>query len=178
MFTSILEVNLRCYSLAPGPILSYDFIPPPPIFFPPHLDPIANSFQREVDRHSTINHGENLPEAEAEEVETDIEAPRNTSRNSNSHNNIDYRKVKWLKNNLESKRDQNGSIPRRTRGIQTVTTEVAIEGCESRKGMSRCDFFLLTSTPSQLTQCTLLTTIALRRYHIKETILGELLKYF
>ena len=36
---------------------------------------------------------------------------------------------------LEAKRDQNGPILKRTWGLQTVTSEHLVKGCESRKRM-------------------------------------------
>ena len=68
-----------------------------------------------------------MPEVEAEEVETIINALKNTSCN------VDCPGVRWMENDSETKRDQMGSIPKRTWGLQTITGEILIKGCESGK---------------------------------------------
>ena len=55
-----------------------------------------------------------------------------------------------MENNTEAKRDQNGAIPKRSWGLQTITGEVWVKGSESRKRISRLDFFLLMLFPSKL----------------------------
>ena len=75
----------------------------------------------------------NLLEVEAEEVTITIEDSKNTSRNPNIRNNVDYRGVRWMDNNSEPKMDQNGLIPTKRWGIQTVTGEVLIKGYKSGK---------------------------------------------
>ena len=81
----------------------------------------------------TTTNDENLPDVEAEEVDTIIEGLRNTSYNLNIYNDVDYRGVSWMENNSEAKMDQNGPIPTQRWGIQTITGKVLIQGCNSGK---------------------------------------------
>ena len=146
----------------------------------PNLDvaPGASQIEKGPDLILTIRNDNNLEEVETELVETIIEPPRNPPRNLNSRNDVDRHGVIWMTNNTEAKRDQNSPIQKKAWGLQTVTGEVLVKDSESGKRMSRLDFFLLMSPPSQLTQCTLLSNIAFRKNHIKETATGEVLKYF
>ena len=126
-------MNLRSCLLTPGPVLSSDFTHPS--IFLPRSDPISNSFRRkkDIDFILTTTNDKNLLEVEAEEVTITIEDSKNTSRNPNIRNNVDYRGVRWMDNNSEPKMDQNGLIPTKRWGIQTVTGEVLIKGYKSGK---------------------------------------------
>lgn len=118
-------MNLRSCLLTPGPVLSSDFTHPS----------IFNSFRRkkDIDFILTTTNDKNLLEVEAEEVTITIEDSKNTSRNPNIRNNVDYRGVRWMDNNSEPKMDQNDLIPTKRWGIQTVTGEVLIKGYKSGK---------------------------------------------
>ena len=176
--SKISKVNLRSCKLAPGPVLSPSFIHPPTVS--PNLDvaPGTSQIEKDPDLILTTRNDDNLREVEAELVEPMIEPTRNPPRNPNSRNDVDCHGVRWMANNTEAKRDQNGHIQKKTWGLQTITGEVLVKGSESGKRMSRLDFFLLMFPPSQLTQCTLLTNIAFRKNKIKEATTGEVLKYF
>ena len=173
--SKLSKVNLRSYSLALGPVLTSDFIYPHVV--PPYVDTAYNSYGREMVANFilTTTNDENLQEVEAEEVKTTIETPRNTTHNPNIRNDIDCHGVRWMENNSEAKEDQNCPIPKGTWGLQTITGEDLVKGCEFGKRMSRLNFFLLMFHSVELTQCTLLTNIALRRDHINETTPGEVL---
>ena len=51
-----------------------------------------------------------------------------------------------MEKNLEAKRDQNGPIPKKNWGFQTVIGEILVKSCESGKRMSRLDFFTNVSS--------------------------------
>ena len=106
----ISKVKLRSYLLALGPILSLSSINPPVVS--PNLNLTPNLSRIEVDDNFTFatRNDKNLLEFEAEEVDTIFKGPRNTSRNPNSRCDIDCYGVRWMVNNLDTKRDQNGSI--------------------------------------------------------------------
>ena len=78
-----------------------------------------------------------------------------------------------MENISETDRDQNGPINKKNWGLQTVTGEILVKGCEYGKRMSRLYFFLLMFLLSQLTRCTSLTNIELRRDKLKEATTGE-----
>ena len=159
----LFKVNLRSCSLAPGPILSPSFIHPP--VMSPNLDVVPNSSRIEVYDNFTLTtrNDKNLMEVDSEEVGTIFDSPRNISRNPNSRNDVDGHGVRWMENNSDAKRGQNDPILTRRWGIWTITGEVLTKEYDSGKRMLRLEFFLLMFPPSQLTQCTLLTNIALRR---------------
>ena len=83
-----------------------------------------------------------------------------------------------MENNSDAKRNENGPILTRRWGIHTITGEALTKVYEPGKRMLRLDFVLLLFSPSQLTQCTLLTNIMLRRQRMKEATTGEILNFF
>ena len=135
----------------------------------------SNSSQIEVGPNIILitRNDDNLQEVEAEKVETTTEGPRNTARNPNNRNDIDCHWVRFMENISEAYRDQNGPINKKNWGLQTVTGEILIKGFEYGKRMSRLYFFLLMFLLSQITRCTSLTNIELRRDKLKETTTGE-----
>ena len=134
----------------------------------PNLDvaPDASQIEKDPDLILTTRNDDNLREVKAELVETMIEPTRNPPLNQNIRNDVDCYGVRWITNNTEAKRDQNGHIQKKTWGLQTITRAFLVKGSESGKRMSTLDFFLLMFPPSELTPCTLLTNIAFRKNQI------------
>ena len=114
------NVNLRSCSIAPNPILFPLFIYPP--VMSPNLDLVPSSSRIEVEDNFTIatRNYDILPEVDTEEVDPILESPRNISRNPNSRNDSDCYGVRWMENNLDTKRDQNCPTLSRRWGIQTI----------------------------------------------------------
>ena len=165
------KINLRSCRLAPGSELCPEFIYPPAVSVPEVLAPIEPI--QEVQDNFTVatRNEENLPEVDAEEVE-------HVARNPNIRNDVDCYGVKWMENDSLAKKDKNGPINSRTWGIQTITGDVILQGCELGKIMSRLDFFLVMFPPAQLIQYTFLTNRVLKKEKLKETTTGEILNFF
>ena len=151
------KINLRSCRIAPGPILSPEFIYSPVVSATENLAPIE-SIQEVQDNYTVATRNEeNLPEVDAEEVEHILETPTHVARIPNIQNDVDCHGIKWMENNALAKKDQNGSKNPRTWGIQTITGGVLTKGYESGKFMSRLDYFLAIFPPAQLIQCIILT---------------------
>ena len=82
----------------------------------PNLDvaPGASQIEKGPDLILTTRNDDNLKEVGANLVETIIEPPINPPRNPNSRNDVDCHGVRWMTNNTEAKRDQNGHIQKKT----------------------------------------------------------------
>ena len=102
-------------------MLSPSFIYPPAVS--PNLNLTPNSSRIEVDDNFTLTTRsyENLLVVEANEVDTICQCPRNTSCNPNNRNDVDYHGIRWMENNSDAKRNENGPILTRRWGIHTIT---------------------------------------------------------
>ena len=107
---------------------------------------------------------------------------RRTRRNQSRMDPLDCHGQRWVENDLEALRNQNGTIRERVFKIISETGFEYKKNCQRAKALSRLEWFLLSFPPAQLAEMVRLTNKELAKIRVRNSTTdwvtqGELVKF-